>query len=180
MPEKDDDQTKKVEVDLGAGKLSFGGFFQGIGSFIESVSDLVSKMEEEGKEEGTREGQFTSPSGRVKAVYGLSIKTNLGGQPTVESFGNVKRTAQGPVVESEREPLVDVFDEKDDVVFIIELPGIEEQQIHTEIEGDILTLSTANGSHRYYKEIVLPKDVDVSSMKSKYKNGVLEIRMSKK
>jgi HSP20 family protein len=179
MPEKDDDQTKKVELDLGAGKLSLGGLFQGIGNFVESVSDLVSKMEEEGKGEETRGGEFSSPSGRVKAVYGFSVKTNLGGQPTVESFGNVKKTAQGPVVESEREPLVDVFDEKDDVVFIIELPGIEEKQIHTEIEGDILTLSTTNGSPKYYKEIVLPKDVDVSTMKSKYKNGVLEIRMSK-
>ena len=180
MPEKDDDQTKKVDIDLGAGKLSLGGFFQGIGSFIESVSDLASRMEEEGKGEETRKGEFTSPSGLVKAVYGISIKTNLDGQPIVESFGNVKRTAQGPVVESERQPLVDVFDEKDDVVFIVELPGIEEEQINTEIEGDILTLSTANDSHKYYKEIVLPKDVDVSTIKSKYKNGVLEIRMSKK
>lgn len=179
MSKKDDDQAKKVEIDLGVGKLSFGGFFQGIENFFELVSDVVSRMEE-GKGEETSEGEFTSPSGRVKAVYGVSIKTNLGGPPTIESFGNVKRTAQGPVVEEERQPLVDVFDEKDDVVFIIELPGIEEKQIYTEIKGDILTLSAANGSHRYYKEIVLPKDVDASTIKSKYKNGVLEIRMSKK
>jgi HSP20 family protein len=142
--------------------------------------DFISKMEEEGKGEVRREGEFTSPSGRVKAVYGLSIKEGLGGTPIVEPFGNVKRTAQGPVVEEEREPLVDIFDEEDHVSVIVELPGVQVSDIHTEVKGDILTLSAANNSHKYYKEVILPKNVDVSSAQRKYKNGILEIRMNKK
>jgi HSP20 family protein len=180
MPEKDDDQKKqaekKVEIDFGIGKISFGNLFQGIGGLI----DLVSKMEEEGKGEERREGEFSSPSGRVKAVYGFSVKTGLGGKPTVEPFGNVRKTPQGPIVEEERQPLVDVFDEQDHVLVIIELPGVEEEHIHTEVKGDILTLSAASGNRKYSTEVVLPKDVDASTVKSKYKNGVLEIRMSKK
>jgi HSP20 family protein len=180
MSAKKDHQKKKdeddVEVDFGIGKISFGGLFQGIGSVI----DLVSRMEEEGKGEVNREGEFTSPSGRVKAVYGLSVKTGLGGKPTVESFGNVRKTAKGPVVDEERQPLVDIFDEKDHILVIIELPGIEEEHISTKVKGDILTLSAANGDRKYYKEVVLPKDVDASTVKSKYKNGVLEIRIGKK
>jgi len=179
MPEKDDDQKKqaekKAEVDFGVGKISFKNIFQG----IESLIDLVSEMEEEGKEEERRDGEYTSPSGRVKATYGFSVKTGLGGKPTVERFGNVKKTPQGPIVEEERQPLVDVFDEKDHVLVIIELPGVEEEHIHTEINGDILTLSTS-GKRRYSGEVVLPKDVDTSTVKSTYKNGILEIRMSKK
>lgn len=180
MSEKKDQQKKKdeaeIEGDFGLGKISFGGLFQGIGNLI----DLVSKLEEEGKGEVQREEEFTSPSGRVKAVYGLSVKTGPGGKPTVESFGNVRKTAKGPVVEEEREPLVDIFDEKDHVLVLIELPGIEEEHISTTVKGDILTLSAANGERKYYKEVVLPKDVDTDTVKSKYKNGVLEIRMSKK
>jgi HSP20 family protein len=180
MAAKDDDQKKKeeeeVEVDFGIGKISFGGLFQGIGSLI----DLVSKMEEEGKGEVNRAREFTSPSGRVKAVYGFSVKTGLGGKPTVEPFGNVRRTPRGPVVEEEREPLVDVFDEKDHVLVIIELPGVAEEQIRTTVNGDILTLSATDGGRKYYKEVVLPKDVDAGTLTSSYKNGVLEIRMSKK
>ncbi len=180
MAAKDDDQKKKdeeeVEVDFGLGTISFGGLFQGIGSLIDSVS----KMEEEGKGEVNREGEFTSPSGRVKAVYGFSVKTGLGGKPTVEPFGNVRRTPRGPVVEEEREPLVDVFDEKDHVLVIIELPGVAEEQISTKVNGDILTLSAADGGRKYYKEVVLPKDVDAGTLTSSYKNGVLELRMSKK
>lgn len=173
--------TKKdkgeIEGDLGMGTISLGGLFQGIGSLI----DLVSKLEEEDKGETQREEEFTSPSGRVKAIYGLSVKTGLrGSKPTVESFGNVRKTAKGPVVEEERQPLVDIFDEKDHVLVIIELPGIEEEHISTQVKGDILTVSAANGERKYYKEVILPNDVDADTVKSKYKNGVLEIRMSKK
>jgi HSP20 family protein len=180
MSTKDDHQKKKgeeeVEVDFGIGKISFGGLFQGIGNLI----DLVSKIEEEGKEEVKREGEFTSPSGRVKAVYGFSVKTNVGGRPIVEPFGNVRKTAKGTVVEEERQPLVDIFDEKDHVLIIIELPGIEEEHISTTVKGDVLTLSAANGGRKYYKEVILPKDADADTLKSKYRNGVLELRFSKK
>lgn len=180
MATKKDEQKKKaekgIEIDLGVGKISFGELFQGIGSII----DLVSQMKEEGKEEVQREEEFTSPSGKVRAVYGLSIKTGLGGKTTVESFGNVRKTSRGPVVEEERQPLVDIFDEEDHVLVIIELPGVEEEQISTTVNGDILTLLAANGERKYYKEVVLPSDVDVNTMKSKYKNGVLEIKFGKK
>ncbi len=179
MSVKKDYQKKKdekIEFDFGLGKISFGGLFQGIGSVI----DLVSKMEEEGKREVKREGEFTSPSGRVKAVYGFSVKTSVGGKPVVEPFGNVRKTPKGPVVEEERQPLVDVFDEKDHVLVIIELPGVEEKQISTQIKGDILTLSAVSSDRKYYKEVILPKDVDHGTLKNKYKNGVLEIRINKK
>lgn len=173
--------TKKdkgeIEADFGMGTFSLGGLFQGIGSLI----DLVSKLEEEDKGGTHREEEFTSPSGRVKAIYGLSVKTGLGGgKPTVESFGNVRKTAKGPVVEEERQPLVDIFDEKDHVLVIIELPGIEEEHISTQVKGDILTVSAANGDRKYYKEVILPNDADTDTVKNKYKNGVLEIRMGKK
>jgi HSP20 family protein len=180
MATKKDEQKKKaekeIEIDLGVGKISFGELFQGIGSII----DLVSQMKEEGKEEVQREEEFTSPSGKVRAVYGLSVKTGLGGKTTVESFGNVRKTSRGPVVEEERQPLVDIFDEEDHVLVIIELPGVEEEQISTTVNGDILTLLAANGERKYYKEVVLPSGVDVNTLKSKYKNGVLEIKFGKK
>ena len=180
MPEKDENQKgkidKKGEINFGLGKFSFSDILQGIGSVV----DFVSRMEEEGKEEKSFEREFTSPSSRVKAVYGFSVKAGPHGMPTVEPFGNVRKTAQGPVVEEERQPLVDIFDEKDHVLVIIELPGVEEAQIHTEVMGDILTISAAGRSHKYAREVLLPEEVDASTIKSKYRNGILEIRAEKK
>jgi len=174
MPTKKEERN--VDVDFGVGKISFSGLFQGIGGLI----DLVARIDEEEKGEVTREREFTSPSGRVKAVYGLSIKTNIAGLPTVETFGNVRETSGGSVIEDEREPLVDTFNEKDSMLLIAELPGVEQEQIHTDIEGDVLTLSASGGERKYRKEITLPQDVDTSTMQSTYKNGMLEIRMTKK
>jgi HSP20 family protein len=174
------DQKKKDEekdaININVGKFSLGGIFQG----LENIIDLVSKMEETGEGEVNREEAFTSPSGRVNAVYGISVKTGLGGKSTIEPFGNVKKTSKGPVVEEERQPLVDIFDEKDHILVIAELPGIEEGHISTTVKGDILTLSAANGDRKYYKEVVLPKDIDADTLRRKYKNGVLEIRMNKR
>jgi HSP20 family protein len=176
--QKDEDKKdeKKGTVDFNVGKLSLGGLFQG----IENVIDLVSRMEEVGEKERTHEEAFTSPSGRVNAVYGFSVKTSLGGKSTVEPFGNLRKTSKGPVVEEERQPLVDVFNEKDSILVIAELPGVAEEQISAKVKGDILTLSAANGDRKYYKEVVLPEEVDPDTLQRKYKNGVLEIKMNKK
>jgi HSP20 family protein len=172
--------TKKDEergdVDLGIGKISFSGIFQGIGGLI----DLVSRLEEEGKGATSREREFTSPSGRVRAVYGLSVGKGLGGSATIEPFGNVRETPKGPVVKEEREPLVDIFDEKDHVLVIMELPGVEQEEINTRIEGRTLTLSATGAERKYRKDVNLPQDVDVESLQSSYKNGILELRFSKK
>ncbi len=176
---KKDDNKKdesKIAVDFNMGTLSLGGIFKG----IENVIDLVSKMEAVGVKDGKHEETFTSSSGRVNGVYGFSVKTSIGGQSIVEPFGNLRKTSRGPVVGEERQPLVDIFDEHDHILVIAELPGIEEEHLITEVKGDILTLSAAEGERKYYKEVVLPEEVEADSLQRKYKNGVLEIKMSKK
>ena len=46
--------------------------------------------------------------GGVKGVYGFSVKT-LGGKPFIDTFGNVKVTPKGTIVDNVREPLVDIL-----------------------------------------------------------------------
>ncbi len=77
----------------------------------------------------------------VKGVYGFKISTLSGGKSVIETFGNVKETAKGPVVEEVREPMVDVFDEKDHILVIVELPGVSKENIKVEVNGDILNIS---------------------------------------
>lgn len=171
--EKKKPEEEEVEIDFGVGKLSFGGLFKGIGNFI----DLVSKMTEEGKEEVSRTGEFKIKGmpGKAKGVYGFTVKMGLGGVPTVEQFGNIRETAKGPTVEEVREPIVDVFDEEDKVLVIAELPGVEESSINLEVKDDILTISAEDKDRKYNKEVLLPSAVDVNTMKTSYKNGILEI-----
>ncbi|MBI4285890.1 MAG: Hsp20/alpha crystallin family protein [Chloroflexi bacterium] len=172
--EKGKDKEKeeaKVEIDFGAGKISFGGLFKGLGNLI----DLADKLKAEGVE---KRGEIRGLPRGGKGVYGLSIRT-LGGKPVIESFGNIRETARGPVVEEVREPIVDVFDEKDHILVIAELPGVTEEEIKIDVAGDILNLSAADTDRKYAKEILLPGKVKAQSLKTAYKNGILEIRLEK-
>jgi len=154
--------------------LDLGGIFKGLGDFIEVLGELAEKGEELRREGEIKIGRET------KGVYGFTIRTGIAGKPTVSSFGNIKRTPKGPVVEEEREPLTDVFDEEKEVLVLAEVPGVSAEKIKTQIKGDILTIEAEDSDRKYYKEIVLPKNIDPRTLKSKYKNGVLEIRIAKK
>jgi HSP20 family protein len=165
------EEKEKIEIDFGMGKISFGGLFKGIGNLI----DLASKLSEEGVD---KKGEIKGLPKGAKGVYGFSVKT-LAGKPVVESFGNIRETAKGPVVEEIREPIVDVFDEEDYILVIAELPGVSEDEIKVEVAGDILNLTASDKDRKYAKEILLPSKVKSDPMKTSYKNGILEVTLEK-
>jgi HSP20 family protein len=165
------EENDNVEIDFGIGKIGFGGLFKGLGNLI----DLASKLSEEGYERG---GEIRGLPQGAKGVYGFSVRT-LAGKPVIESFGNIRETAKGPVVEEIREPMVDIFDEKDRILVIAELPGVSESEIKIEVAGDILNLAASDKDRKYAKEILLPGKVKPDSMKTSYKNGILEITLEK-
>jgi HSP20 family protein len=165
------EKNDKVDIDFGLGRISFGGLFKGLGNLI----DLASRLSEEGVE---RTGEIRGLPNGAKGVYGFSIRT-LAGKPVIESFGNIRETAKGPVVEEVREPMVDIFDEEERILVIAELPGVSESEINIEVTGDILNLAASNGDRKYAREILLPGKVKADSLKTTYKNGILEITLEK-
>ena len=176
-------EQKKKKSDVGF-DLGFGGLFKGLGDFMDVLSDLVEKTEETATrtEEGTtRTGEFhvKGMGEKAKGVYGFSIRTAAGGLPSVERFGNIRTTEQGPVVAEVREPLVDHFDEGEEFVVVAEMPGVSEEDIRVEIKDDILSLETT-GERKYAKEIQLSESVDATTLKKTYKNGILELRLKKR
>lgn len=180
MSAKGDDQKKpghkEGKGDAGSGRISFTDFFHG----LESLFDTIVKIEEEGKQETRYEGEGRHPSGRFKTAFGVSIKSSLLDNLSVKSVEPARVVTQEPIIEAEREPIVDLFNEQDHVLLIIELPGVEEKAIHTEVNGDIFILSTTHSNHTATKEVILPEDVDPNTMQKKYTNGILAIKLSKK
>lgn len=173
--EKKKKEEEGLDIDFGIGKLSLGGLFKGIEKLIDLAAEL--KEVEEIKKEG--EIDLSRLKEGVKGVYGFSIKTAAGGKPVVETFGNIKKTPEGPIVKEEREPLTDVFDEKNELVIIAEIPGVGEDGITVNLKGDILEISAAGKNRTYYKEILLPAKVKSETLSHSYKNGVLEVRIKK-
>ena len=169
-------EDEDLDIDFGIGKLSLGGLFKG----IEKLVDLAADLKDAGgeiKKEG--EIDLSHLKEGMKGVFGFSIKTAVGGKPIVEPFGNIKKTPKGPTVEEEREPMTDLFEEKEEVRIYAEMPGVNEEDIKFDLKGDILDISARSGERRYHKEILLPIRVKKEALSYTYKNGVLEVRIKK-
>lgn len=113
-------------------------------------------------------------------VYGYSMKIGPDGKPEIQEFGNLKKGLKGPPqVKEEREPLVDVMENAEDIRVVVELPGVEKTDIKLCGTENTLDISVNTVQCKYYKEIQLPAEVKVKEAKSSYKNGVLEVILPK-
>ncbi len=146
---------------------------------IEKLVDLAGKLEEKGGIRKEGKINFDHIKKGMKGIYGFNINTVAGGEPKVETFGNIKKTPEGPKVDEEREPMTDIFDEKDEIIVIAEMPGIEENDLKIDLKEDMLEISAVSTSRTYRKELLLPAKVLKSNLTHKFKNGILEIRMKK-
>lgn len=171
-------KPKKAEEDISI-DLGMGGLFKGLGNFLDLLSDLVEKAD--GVEGTTQTGEFNVKGlgEKGRGVYGFSVRTTTGGAPRVDHFGNIRSTQTGPEVTEVREPLVDVFDEAQEILIVAELPGVSAEEVQVEIQEDVLALQTT-GQRKYAKEILLSTAVDPASLQTTYKNGILEIRLQKR
>ncbi len=158
--------------------LDLGGMFRGLTDFVEAVG----KLAEAGGDPVERRGEFRVKGlgDEARGVYGFSIRSGIaGGKPRVEPFGNVHTSDDGLVVDDVREPLVDVFEEDEEIVITAELPGVAEEAISVRFDGDVVVIETS-GDRRYAKETLLPTPVgDDADIQQSYNNGVLEIRVRK-
>ena len=168
-----------------------GNDFSGINEAIKEMEEAIAKEFEELSKRAPEDLQRerTLPDGtKVRSwgpfVYGYSVTVGPDGKPNVKEFGNFKaETRLGKPhmdVKEKREPLADVMDAGDEVRVIVELPGVEKDEIKLSGTDDALTISVETPQHKYFKEVELPAKVDSKKATSKYTNGVLDITIPKK
>jgi HSP20 family protein len=147
----------------------------GISDFVEKLGELAEKGE---KLSRTGQFQWKGTEKDLKGVYGFSVKVGLGGEEVkVEPFGNIRRDEKSgeAVVHEIREPVVDVFEEKDHTLVVAEMPGIGEKDIQLEVKEDLLTIYAERGNLKYRKEVLLPRSYRKERMLVSCNNGILEI-----
>jgi len=81
--------------------------------------------------------------------------------------------------EREPEPLIDILEEKDEVTVVAEFVGFNRENLRIHVKNQRLTLSAETPDRKYYKSLNLPMGVIPNSIRTTYKNGVLEIRLRK-
>ena len=171
----ENDKKKDKNEDASFELFGLSGLFKG----IEKLVDLAGKLEEKGGISKEGEINFDHIKKGMKGVYGFTVNTAGGGSPKVETFGNIKKTPEGPKVDEEREPITDIFNEKNEIVIIAEMPGIEEKDIMIDLKEDILEISAAGKNRNYRKEILLPAKAQKQNIRHKFTNGILEVRIKK-
>ena len=161
----------------GEAGFGFGGLFKGLADLVEKLGDLAEKGQELRKT-----GEIKGEGKDIKGVYGFTVKVGLGDKGDkgikVEPFGNVRRDAESgeTVVQEIREPVVDIFEEKDHTLVVAELPGVSVEDVRLEVKDDLLTLAAGKGDKKYRKEMLLPHSYPREKMQVSCNNGILEIK----
>ncbi|WP_400259956.1 archaeal heat shock protein Hsp20 [Candidatus Methanomassiliicoccus intestinalis] len=109
-------------------------------------------------------------------IYGFSMRVGPDGKAQIQEFGNANHHQ---IENGEREPLTDIVDEGNKVKVIIELPGVELEDIKLNAENSVLDISVDREDRKFSKKLQLPSSVSPDSAKATYKNGVLTVIMEK-
>jgi HSP20 family molecular chaperone IbpA len=76
-------------------------------------------------------------------------------------------------------PLIDIFQENNYITIVAEIVGFNKETLKINVNEQKLTLSAKSKDRRYYKSLNLPTVVVPNGMHTKFKNGVLEIKIRK-
>jgi len=185
MTEKKKDEKDKKEEESAAGGILKGigkmvpgldGLLKGLEkypAFNEKLKGIDKEVEHKIKEPSLkRTGGITSqmPRGIPPGIKGKSFNR----KPFVKHRSEIKPSP--PPVPRERP--IDIFNEKDYLKIIAEIPGVDEKDIKLNLQGDKLTISTDIPDRKYHQELKLPFDPHGKIEKS-YKNGILEVKIQK-
>ena len=94
-----------------------------------------------------------------------------------QGFRKLKNFAERKL--KEPKPLIDIFQESNFITIVAEIVGFNKDTLKINVKDQKLTLSAKSKDRRYYKSLNLPKVVIPDVMYTKFKNGVLEIKLKK-
>jgi HSP20 family protein len=175
----------------------FGGAFTGFEEmermFDEQFRDIL--LQTETPKELVRE--YVTPGGdKVREigpiVYGYSAVVGPDGKPRITEFGNVKQGTRiggkegtgtrrrGPQLTAEREPLADIITTDKEVKIVVELPGVNKENIKVNAYEGSAEVVAETQDRKYRRVVDIPVDTDAESVKSTFKNGLLEIAFKRK
>lgn len=191
------DKMKKLEEEISAKegeKGVAGGLLKEIGQMIPGLEGLLKGLEkspafkerlkkiDKEVERKLREEPLKRTLEKTGEKFPMGIppgarrktvrkKPFVGKKPTTAK-------AEGPPPAVKERP-VDIFDEKNHIKIIGEIPGVEEKDIKVKLEKDIITIKVDIPHKKYHQELKLPCKPKGKLEKS-YKNGILEIKIMKK
>lgn len=167
---------KEKEPEPGIVESVVGQFIPGLGGIVKNLERSSPEFRERiaATEAEIKHRLETGWSSKPKVDYGISMKPLVPEQKKARPVEIKKKPEEVRVEAPEREPIFDVFEGKDHITVIAELPGVEEQDIKTTLKDNLLEISAGDRT----KLITLPS-MPGSIIKKTYKNGILQLKIEK-
>jgi len=161
-----------------------GGILKGIGKMIPGLGGLIESLGKspafkERLKEVDKELEHKIKSAPLKRVGGIPpMSGRFHKRPSGRgSSSRTERTETPPPIPQERP--ADIFDEKDHIKVIAEIPGVEEKDIGINLQHGMLIIDVGIPEHNYHQELKLPCSPK-GKLEKTYKNGILEVKILKK
>jgi HSP20 family protein len=100
----------------------------------------------------------------------------------MQTQNEIVKRAQNPEAVRQRPavtPSVDVFENKDEVLLVADLPGVESSGLRVDVEEERLVIEATRGEFDYRRAFVMPDGIDRDKIEAKLQNGVLELHLPK-
>lgn len=169
--------------DLISRRNTFKNFFGDLESEFSQAQEMLNRVFSTANGISPSTADSFRESSTFPYYYGYQITVGPDGKPHVREFGNVKPAARGLIEQSSiREPLVDTsVDEKSNSLTITaEMPGISKEDIKVNVSNNLIVLHGEKGDKKYHTEIPVKSDLEDSSARALYTNGILELKIKLK
>ncbi len=113
-------------------------------------------------------------------TYGYTMYQGPDGVPHYQEFGNTtgdRGVAGSTPFGMIAEPLTDVVEDNGVVRATAEIPGVDKKDIRLDGTPTSLTISVDTPKRKFSKTLSMPCDVDITSAKATYNNGILEVEL---
>ena len=169
-----------------------GGILKGLSKIIPGLGGLVKSLEkspafkerlkeiDKEVERRIKEAPLKRTQDRPSNIPGSIPPSPRGRGTGFRGKPFVKQKPQAPPSSpsTPQEKPVDIFDEKDHIKVIAEIPGVQEKDIKVDLVKDSLAISVDIPDRKYAQEVKLPCEPK-GKVEKLYKNGILEVKIKK-
>ena len=176
VDELEKEKKPEPEPEPGIVESVVGQFIPGLGGIVKNLEKSSPEFRERiaATEAEIKHRLETGWSSKPKVDYGISMRPLAPQQKGARPVEIKKKPEEVRMEAPEREPIFDVFEEKDHISVIAELPDVEEKDIKTTLKDNLLEISVDDCT----KLITLPS-MPGSIIKKTYKNGILQLKIEK-
>jgi HSP20 family protein len=108
-------------------------------------------------------------------AYGYTLHIGEDGIPKIKEFGTKPQLTNEPAIRSTN---IDEIVDKDEVRFVLEMAGLEKEDIKIDVVEDTINIKGDRGERHYEEKIPLKYKIS-GKPKATYKNGILEVIFKK-